>query len=69
VAADNARRHDRPAPAPAGNTPQSYGAPNYSIEAKAIGGDKAFAGQNLPDVSQIKPEFRNSGTWKKKPAS
>lgn len=69
LAADNARRHDRPAPALDVNAPRSYQAPNYSSEAKAKGGDKAFAGQNLPDVSQIKPEFRNSGTWKKKPAS
>ena len=65
--ADNARRHDRPAPALDVNAPRTYQAPNYSIEAKAKGGDKAFAGQNLPDVSQIKPEFRNSGSWKKKP--
>ena len=69
LAADNARRYDRPAPALDVNTPRSYQAPNYSIEAKAKGGDTAFAGQKLPDVSQIKPEFRNSGSWKKKPGS
>ncbi len=69
LAADNARRHDRPTPALDINTPRAYQAPNYSIEAKARGGDKAFAGQKLPDVSQIKPEFQNSGSWKKKPAS
>ncbi|MDM8010191.1 MAG: cell wall hydrolase [Parasphingorhabdus sp.] len=68
LAADNARRHDRPAPGLDINRPQSYQAPDYSSEAKARGGDEAFAGQNLPDVSQIKPEFRNSGSWKKKPA-
>lgn len=65
--ADNARRHDRPAPAIDVNAPRSYQAPAYSSEAQAKGGDKAYAGQNLPNVSQIKPEFRNSGTWKKKP--
>jgi len=69
MAADNARRHDRPAPTLDVNALRSYQAPNYSSEAKAKGGDEAFAGQNLPDVSRIKPEFRNSGTWKKKPAS
>jgi hypothetical protein len=69
LAGDNARRHDRPAPTLEENASRSYQAPNYSTEAKAMGGDKAFAGQNLPDVSQIKPQFRNSGTWKKKPAS
>lgn len=67
LAEDNARRHDRAAPAPGINPSPTYQAPIYSAEAKAKGGDKAFAGQNLPDVSQIKPEFRNSGTWKKKP--
>ncbi len=68
LAADNARRHDLPAPAPGINAPRSYQAPNYSPEARAQGGDEAFAGQNLPDVGRIKPEFRDSGTWKKRPA-
>ena len=68
LAADNARRHDQPAPALGINPPRSYQAPNYSPEATAKGGDEAFAGQNLPDVGRIKPEFRDSGTWKKKPA-
>ncbi|AMO72710.1 cell wall hydrolase [Sphingorhabdus sp. M41] len=67
MAEDNARRHDRTAPALGINASPVYQAPNYSTEAKAKGGDEAFAGQNLPDVSRIKPEFRNSGTWKKKP--
>lgn len=65
--ADNARRHDRPAPGLGATAARSYQAPDYSSEAKARGGDKAFAGQDLPDASQIKPEFRNSGSWKKKP--
>lgn len=69
LAADNARRHDRPVPALDGSAQRSYQAPNYSKEAKAKGGDSAFAGQKLPDVSQIKPEFRNSGSWKNKPGS
>lgn len=67
LAADNARRHDQTAPVLDVNAPRAYQAPNYSAAAKAKGGDKVFSGQNLPDVSQIKPEFRNSGTWKKKP--
>ncbi|NVD28394.1 cell wall hydrolase [Parasphingorhabdus flavimaris] len=69
LAADNARRHDRAVPALDVNAPRIYQAPNYSREAKAKGGDSAFAGQKLPDVSQIKPEFRNSGSWKNKPGS
>lgn len=67
LAADNARRHDQPAPGPNVNAPRFFQAPNYSSEARAKGGDQAFAGQNLPDVGRIKPEFRDSGTWKKKP--
>ncbi len=69
LAADNARRHDRPTAAPDVNVPRSYQTPSYSAEARARGGDRAFSGQNLPDVSQIKPEFRNSGSWKTPPAS
>jgi len=30
--------------------------------------EKVFADQSLSDDSQIKPEYRNSGTWKVKPA-
>ena len=67
VAADNARRHDLPVPQLNVGKANSYQAPRYSKEAQARGGEKAFAGQKLPDVSQIKPEFQNSGTWKKKP--
>lgn len=69
VAADNARRlRQSPPQAPAGR-PRTYRAPDYSKEALKKGGDKAFAGQKLPDVSQIKPEYRKSGTWKAQPGS
>lgn len=69
VAADNARRHDLPSPAFGVAKPRTYQTPDYSREAKAKGGDKAFAGQKLPGIGQIKPEYRNAGTWKKKPGS
>ncbi len=69
VAADNARRHDLPTPGLDIAKPRSYQTPDYSREAKAKGGDKAFAGQRLPDIGQIKSEYRNAGTWKKKPGS
>lgn len=69
VAADNARRHDLPAPSLNVAKPRSYQTPDYSREAKAKGGDKAFAGQRLPGIGQIKSEYRNAGTWKKKPGS
>ncbi|SIN66048.1 Cell Wall Hydrolase [Parasphingorhabdus marina DSM 22363] len=68
VAADRARRL-RLSPAHAANTSRTYRAPDYSAEALKKGGDGAFAGQKLPDVSQIKPEYRKSGTWKAEPGS
>ncbi|MEP2101196.1 MAG: cell wall hydrolase [Parasphingorhabdus sp.] len=69
IAADNARRHSLPAPAITSGRPKTYQAPSYSKEALKKGGEKAFAGQKLPNVSQIKPEYRNAGTWKDKPGS
>lgn len=69
IAADNARRHSLPIPSFSAGAPKTYQAPSYSKEALKKGGDKAFAGQKLPDVSKIKPEYRNAGTWKAKPGS
>jgi spore germination cell wall hydrolase CwlJ-like protein len=72
LAADEARRLGRSnadaATSIAGQRP-AYRTPDYSEAARAQGGDAAFAGQKLPDLSQIKPEYRDSGTWKKKPGS
>ncbi len=67
LAADNARRNNRPYGTPDIQAGRSYRAPDYSAQARAKGGDQAYAGQRLPDASQIKPEFRDSGSWKKKP--
>ena len=67
IAADTARRHSRAVPLAEPNNPRTYQAPKYSQEALKKGGEKAFAGQKLPSVGQIKPEFRNAGTWKAKP--
>ncbi len=69
IAADNARRHSLPVPSINTGAPKTYQAPSYSKEAIKKGGEKAFAGQKLPDVSRIKPEYRNAGTWKAKPGS
>lgn len=69
VAADNARRHDLPLASTSVTKPRSYQTPDYSKEAKAKGGDSAFAGQRLPEIGQIKSKYRNAGTWKKKPGS
>lgn len=68
LSADRARRL-RLTPVPDSNANRTYRSPDYSNEALQRGGDKAFAGQKLPDVSQIKPEYRNSGTWKAEPGN
>lgn len=67
IAADTARRHSLPSPAIDVGKQKTYRAPSYSKEAKAKGGEKAYAGQKLPNISQIKPKYRNAGTWKKRP--
>ncbi|QTD57756.1 cell wall hydrolase [Parasphingorhabdus cellanae] len=69
IAADNARRHSLPAPTNNASAPKTYQAPSYSKQALKKGGEEAFAGQKLPNVSQIKPEYRNAGSWKTKPGS
>jgi spore germination cell wall hydrolase CwlJ-like protein len=70
AAADNARRHNLPIPGASdtmGTT--KYRTPDYSRESQQKGGDSAYAGQKLPGVSQIKPEFENAGSWKVRPGS
>ncbi|ASK89741.1 cell wall hydrolase [Sphingorhabdus sp. SMR4y] len=67
LAADHALRNNRSGLAPDVQIPRTYKAPDYSAQARARGGDQAYAGQRLPDAGQIKPEFRDSGSWKKKP--
>ena len=41
--------------------------PSYSREALRNGGEQAYGGSNLPGSSQIRPEYRNSGTWIARP--
>jgi spore germination cell wall hydrolase CwlJ-like protein len=45
----------------------SYAAPDYSAQARSRGGESNYAGERLPDATNIKPEFQGSGTWKKQP--
>jgi hypothetical protein len=45
----------------------SYNAPDYSREARNRGGDAAYGGERLPQATDIRPEFQNSGTWKSQP--
>lgn len=45
----------------------SYSAPDYSREARKAGGDAAYGGERLPQATNIKPEYQNSGSWKMQP--
>jgi hypothetical protein len=45
----------------------SYNAPDYSREARSRGGETAYGGERLPQATNVKPEFQNSGTWKTQP--
>ncbi len=45
----------------------SYAAPEYSRAAKGRGGEANYGGNNLPETTNIKPEFQSSGSWKKQP--
>jgi hypothetical protein len=53
--------------APAVAPPFAYTAPDYSREARSAGGEAAYGGERLPQATDIKPEFQNSGTWKAQP--
>ena len=45
----------------------SYSAPEYSREARNRGGEAAYGGERLPQATNVRPEFQNSGTWKAQP--
>jgi hypothetical protein len=44
-----------------------YDAPSYSKQAMSRGGESNYAGEKLPEATNIKPEYQNSGTWKSQP--
>jgi len=44
-----------------------FSVPDYSSSAKKSGGEAAYSGTKLPQSTNIKPEFQNSGTWKQRP--
>jgi len=48
-------------------TAPKFSVPDYSSSAKKNGGETAYAGTNLPQSTNIKPKYQNSGTWKKRP--
>lgn len=45
----------------------TYAPPIYSKQAMGRGGEANYAGEKLPEATNIKPEFQNSGTWKSQP--
>ena len=57
----------------AGITPQSqrtsanYSAPDYSVTARKNGGEANYGGENLPQATNVRPEYQQSGSWKKLP--
>jgi spore germination cell wall hydrolase CwlJ-like protein len=53
--------------APIMASPAVYAAPDYSREARKAGGEAAYGGERLPQATNIRPEFQNSGTWKVQP--
>lgn len=44
-----------------------YSAPDYSRDALNRGGEAEFRGERLPEATNVNPEYRDSGTWKKQP--
>ena len=48
--------------------PKTYAPPAYSEKAKSKGGEKTFKASNLPDNSQIRDEYRESGQWISRPS-
>lgn len=44
-------------------------APAYAPDIVKRGGDAVFRGSRLPDDSQVRPEYRNSGQWIRQPGT
>jgi hypothetical protein len=44
-----------------------YTPPSYSAEAKKQGGEARYRADNLPNSSNVKPEYQTSGSWKTQP--
>ena len=63
-----AQRLGRAAPA-AANATTATAVPAYAPDIARRGGESAVRGNNLPDNSQIRPEYRNSGQWIRQPGT
>lgn len=44
-----------------------YAAPDYSNAARKNGGEATYGGENLPQATNVKPEYQGSGSWIKQP--
>ncbi len=56
-------------PTTAGHSPVASPSPAYAPDIARRGGDAVVRGSNLPDNSQIRPEYRNSGQWIRQPGT
>lgn len=45
----------------------SYAVPDYSAGARQSGGEATYGGANLPQATNVRPEYQGSGSWKKQP--
>lgn len=45
----------------------NYAAPDYSSTARKNGGEAAYGGENLPQATNVRPEYQGSGSWIKQP--
>jgi hypothetical protein len=54
---------------PVASSSAGSAAPAYAPEIARRGGDAVFRGSNLPDNSQVRPEYRNSGQWIRQPGT
>ena len=43
--------------------------PVYAADVLSRGGDAVFRGSKLPDNGQVRPEYRDSGSWIRQPGS
>jgi hypothetical protein len=57
------------APQIAGHAPPAAPSPVYAADIVQRGGDAVFRGSNLPDTSQVRPEYRHSGQWIRQPGT
>lgn len=53
----------------AGKAAPATPAPSYTQELRDRGGDALYRGENLPEATGVKPEYRDSGRWIARPGA